>query len=98
MKLQYKPSRIEPGTIEWKKCKEYALFQIEDKAKDALNAQNALDSAEESLVLQLERLMTWKTVLMIMEAIEGGYGNLAIEWWPEPKLPFVKLPVTEKKD
>ena len=97
MKLQYKPSMIEPGTIRWKKCKEYALFQIKVKAKDALNAQNALDSAEESLVLQLERLMTWKMVLRMMEAMEGGYGNLAIEW-PEPELPFVTLSVTERKD
>ena len=97
MKLQYKPSRIEPGTIEWKKCKEYALFQIGVEAKDALNAQNALDDAEESLVLRLESLMTWKGVLRMMEAMEGGYGNLAIEW-PEPELPFVKLPVSEKKD
>lgn len=97
MKLQYKPSMIEPGTIRWKKCKEYALSQIGVKAKDALNAQNAVDSAEQSLVLKMERLMTWKTVLRMMEAMEGGYSDFAIEW-PEPELPFVTLSVTEKKD
>lgn len=33
----------------------------------------------------------------MIKAMESGYGNLAIEW-PEVELPFVKLPVSEKKD
>ena len=97
MQLKFKPSVIEPGSIEWKKCKGHALIQIGSKAKDLLNAENVLEDAEESVERAAEELMIWKGVLKMMEAMESGYGNLAIEW-PEPELPFVKLSVTEKKD
>ena len=52
MKLQYKPSRIEPGSVEWDKCKAYALVQVGSCATNVSNAETLLDSAEDAMTCE----------------------------------------------